>query len=251
MDVWTAIFKKYGTAAIVFSIIASLSIWGLAHWAASPGSEVTVLWGLVKYTKSAEPLRQSTTDQSRSMTLNEQKIPGRSDTTKASVTLQPITIDAQSGVTGKQAAQAIKSLRAKYGLRELSTFESGKKVSELPSGTFCFTLLPWIEDSRSINLAARVGSLTAFRYKRYDSDIEVHLTSHSGIRVIGFTSESDAASVSHLSGESSHGILLSAVPWGTMTTLVSMPVDRIQSSHAREIQASTKERFDVLELVVK
>jgi tetratricopeptide (TPR) repeat protein len=51
-NVGELLFKKYGLSAIVVAIVGALSIWGLAHWAAAPGSEVSVLFGLVRYTKA-------------------------------------------------------------------------------------------------------------------------------------------------------------------------------------------------------
>jgi hypothetical protein len=54
MNLFIEIFRKYGIEAIVTVILIAFFIWGLEHWAASPGTEVSVLWGLVKYTKSPE-----------------------------------------------------------------------------------------------------------------------------------------------------------------------------------------------------
>lgn len=45
------IFSKYGTSAIIFAIVCAFSVWGLAHYAAAPNTEVSVLWGLAKYIK--------------------------------------------------------------------------------------------------------------------------------------------------------------------------------------------------------
>lgn len=250
-DVWTEIFKKYGTAAIVFAIIASLSIWGLAHWAASPGSEVSVLWGLVKYTKSGQPLEHSPHDQLSVKRIDKSKSGASSDMAKAKTTLPPITIEVQSGITEMNVQQVLQTLRSKRSLRQLSTFESGKLISELPTGTFFFTLAAWIQDHPFSNIPTIIKYLSASRFKRYHSDIELHFRSDHDIWLVGFTNETDAASISHLTGESDHKILFSPSLWGTMTSLVSVPIDRIQSSRKREIQASPDNRFDVLEVVVK
>jgi len=45
------LFKKYGLYTIIFSVVGAICVWGLAHWAAAPGSEVSILWGLAKYEK--------------------------------------------------------------------------------------------------------------------------------------------------------------------------------------------------------
>lgn len=44
-------FKRYGVAAIIFAVVGALCIWGFVHWAAAPGSVVSVLFGLAKYEK--------------------------------------------------------------------------------------------------------------------------------------------------------------------------------------------------------
>lgn len=48
-EIVDAILLKYGLWALS---LAFLLIWGLAHWTASPGTPVSILWGLVEYTKS-------------------------------------------------------------------------------------------------------------------------------------------------------------------------------------------------------
>lgn len=52
-DFGTEVLKRYGATAIVFALISAAVIWGFAHLVAAPGSEVSILWGLVKYTKQA------------------------------------------------------------------------------------------------------------------------------------------------------------------------------------------------------
>ncbi len=53
-EVGTEILKRYGATAVLCAAAAGCAIWGLAHFVAAPGSEVSVLWGLVTYTKKAD-----------------------------------------------------------------------------------------------------------------------------------------------------------------------------------------------------
>jgi len=44
-------FEKYGVRGFLSVIVATVVLWGLAHWMSKPGEPVSVLWGLVQYTK--------------------------------------------------------------------------------------------------------------------------------------------------------------------------------------------------------
>lgn len=252
-DIWTEIFKKYGTAAIIFALVASLCIWVMAHWATAPGSEVSVLWGLVKYTKVIESQSQQTLPQELPTKSQQHNFSSSSDISNKSASLVPINIEIQEGIPHSKIKQAIQSLREKHGLRELTTFESGKYISELPNGTFFFTLVGWMENSPPFSgtIDSRILSLRADRYKSNSGYIEVHCISAREIQLVGFMSETDASSISHLTGETDHKVVLAPLSWGSMTTLVSIPINRIQSSHCRELQNSTRDRVDILDLTIK
>ncbi len=46
-----SLFEKHGPYAIMFAVVSAVCIWGLAHWAAAPGSNVSIFFGLAKYEK--------------------------------------------------------------------------------------------------------------------------------------------------------------------------------------------------------
>jgi hypothetical protein len=52
-DLGAEVLKRYGATAVLCAFAVGCAIWGLAHFVAAPGSEVSVLWGLVTYTKKA------------------------------------------------------------------------------------------------------------------------------------------------------------------------------------------------------
>ena len=55
-DIFQHLLAKLGLWRLFALLLAAVTIiWGLAHWNAQPGKEVSVLWGLVSYTKSALP----------------------------------------------------------------------------------------------------------------------------------------------------------------------------------------------------
>lgn len=45
------IVKKYGIRSVLLAVLIATIIWVLAHCAGSPGKQISVLWGLVTYTK--------------------------------------------------------------------------------------------------------------------------------------------------------------------------------------------------------
>ncbi len=52
-DLVSQIFQKYGFRfVLVVAMLLAIGTWGLAHLASAPGGEVSVLWGLVSYTKA-------------------------------------------------------------------------------------------------------------------------------------------------------------------------------------------------------
>lgn len=61
-DLLKYLLNKWGIKSIIYVILITLIIWGLAHLAAAPGEKISVLWGLVEYTKSCSENCIQTTD---------------------------------------------------------------------------------------------------------------------------------------------------------------------------------------------
>jgi spore germination protein GerM len=53
-DIFSKLFSKYGIKVVVFIIVFSIIIWLSAHLTAAPGTEVSILWGFVRYTKPVD-----------------------------------------------------------------------------------------------------------------------------------------------------------------------------------------------------
>ena len=134
-------------------------------------------------------------------------------------------------------------------LRELTSLESGKHISELPTGTYFFLYSSFFSGQ-----PPKLINDSFYRVDRFPSsvrDIEIHSIEGSGLHIIGFLNESDASRISYLTGTVTHDIILSPVFWGSMTSLVSIPINRIEASSYRTIQISEDEDHLVFDLKVK
>jgi hypothetical protein len=249
-DIATEIFKKYGLAAILFAVVLALLAWGLAHFAASPGTEVSVLWGLAKYTKpSVHKEAYLPNAAPRATSLADNTTIARSD---SSHDLPPIDIETLPAMSRKEYEKTLASLRVKRGLRELTTLESGKKIAELPINSYFFTSSVYLRSVPNETFESRVISAIAARFRTVKSNyFELHSTKTNGLCLIGIVTESDAARISQLSGKVAKDIVLSPCPWATMTTLVTLPIVRIESCAAREIEPSQDDSYRVLDIRLK
>jgi hypothetical protein len=73
-DPLSSILKLYGLpaafAAAILAALLALCVWGLAHFSAKPGTEVSVLWGLARYTKASDHDTLGRTPRGRSEQLD-------------------------------------------------------------------------------------------------------------------------------------------------------------------------------------
>jgi hypothetical protein len=253
-DLLNEIFKKYGLLTILFAIVFALIIWGVTHWMASPGKEVSVLWGLARYTKTAQSTIVSDTAEMKELTKLTSS-PTSNQEINDTVILPSISLYVQNGVTASVYEKELSKIRNQRHLRELEALESGKMVSDLPTGTFFFITVDYISSRTYESTKTRVFESEAYRFSPPQPKIRMWLelqnTVDDGLQVIGFLSEVDAAKISLLSGQEIHSIVLSPYPWGQLTTLVSIPLQRIQSSNYRYIEPNQAEVYIVLDITIK
>ncbi len=57
-EVVSEIYRRYGAAALVAVAAIFVLIWTVAHYTAAPGGNVSILWGVVQYTKRQPALSQ-------------------------------------------------------------------------------------------------------------------------------------------------------------------------------------------------
>lgn len=136
-DFATEILKKYGTPAVIFAFVLACIIWFFAHIAAAPGGEVSILWGLAKYTKKSEPtVTPEYTKKSESTVTSEYTKPedkftvqeaSRTESAKAKIHPDPVSLTVIHNTTEENISLTLSKLREERKLRELSVSESGKK----------------------------------------------------------------------------------------------------------------------------
>ena len=251
-DVFTEAFKKYGIKAIILSIVFAIVIWGFAHWTAAPGSEISVLWGLAKYTtRLPEPSVEKPSFPVAAKTEIDHSENRQKEGKKFSPELPQIYPTIYHNISNEKVESTLSNLRSDRKLRELTAIESGKKIQNLPAGTY-FYLSPFriTNNPKYETLLYEVKQSSATRYQFHQRYYELHNMREGGLHIIGFVSEIQATDISELSGNERQAVF-SPYPWEQMTSLVSLPINRIKESQDRSINISKDKELTVLDIVVE
>jgi hypothetical protein len=245
-DLGSEIFKKYGVSAIVFAVVVGLIIWLLAHWTAAPGKEVSILWGLVRYTKTSQVPTGETVKKN-----TDQVEPQEDKREIYQPKLTPIDLFVKHGMSNQNLKKVLGALRADRKLRELSAIESGKKVSDIPQGTYFF-LSPYriISCPEHNTVLPCVSKKTAMRFGA-PYYFEIQHTNDGELHLIGYVNEVHATEISKLSGTTVKKVIISPSPWGQMTSLVSVPLNRIQMSYDRDVEVSQENQITVIDVTIQ
>ena len=247
MDMGQAVFRRFGMWAIAAAIAGGIAVWILAHYAAAPGSPVSVLWGLVQYTK-----------QSPTALIVQAPVAVAKDIGSAATPGDP-TADQRAGlvqVVGHGYSEATYSqrqsdLRGQRGLRELSELESGKPMISMPMGTFAFVDVTDILIRTSSDVSA-FGSVSVRRFAapdRFDEHpFEVQALNSDDRLLLGFSTEAGADAVV---SNGAKQVVLSARPRGNLTTLLAVSIVKVNRVTSRLIEASATARYSVLDLQLK
>jgi hypothetical protein len=249
------LLDKYGLLRIVIAILSGfIVLWALAHFTAAPGGNVSVLWGLVQYTKNKPdtPIVSAKTE-SPDTTKEQQAIDQNGNIGgKASSVVLPVSsenISVMQGITKKNMNQKLQSLRAQRQLRTLEALESGRPVAETPRGTYFFVPIHYLAFS-SESMVENLFKQKVYRFGSYSFYIEIHYPKNGSPIIIAFTSESDAARLT----SPVHGIQkisLATLPWEKMPSLVSVPADKIISAKTREVDLSENNLVTMLDAEIK
>lgn len=105
-DFFSLVFSKYGVVSILAFGISVCFVWLIAHRSAAQGTTVSVLWGLVQYTKKDDYLSK----------ISKEKAPGLKESELASASI---------------SAPQITSLPAR---KESADFHSGRNLKALEAG---------------------------------------------------------------------------------------------------------------------
>lgn len=244
------LLDRYGLLRIVIAVLSGfVALWALAHFTAAPGGNVSVLWGLVQYTKN-KPNTSIISQKTDFIdtTKNQQEIAQDQNIGKSSSAVSPASSDNTTvvqDVTEKTVDKILQSLRDQRQLRALEALESGRPVAETPRGSFFFVPIFYLAFSSGRMAEAMVNDkVDRFRSRAFY--FEIHYPKTGAPIIVGFTSESDAARLT----SPAHGLLkisLSALPWNKMSSLVSVPADRIISARNREVSLSENHQIQILD----
>jgi hypothetical protein len=244
------LLDKYGLARIIIAVlIGFIVLWALAHLAAAPGGNVSVLWGLVQYTKSksdTSTVTHSTPDAER--TKQQQTLSQHQEMSRGPAEI-PDDLGVIHGITPKTSDQTLKSLRAKRQLRPLEALESGRSVAETPRGTYFFIFYFALGAARG-KMVEELGAQVVSRFTSSNAYFEIHLLKVGSPIILGFTAESDAVRVGSPTPEI-RKVSIAPLPWEKMTSLLSLPADRIVTAKTRTLSLSKKESIYILDCEIR
>jgi hypothetical protein len=263
-DLPDQLFRHFGLKAVVAIVIAGMVIWTLAHWSAAPGRSVSVLWGLVEYTKS------SSSGENQQESVSIPPIVSRPHESIVMPTVSPIK---ESGkvkfLEGKRKGKVEvvahgyskaswstgrPELRKLRGLRELSALESGKPMNSMPGGTFGFVnFLDVMVMKGESELGSALPHNTVRRFESKDSSgpqFEIHCDRQADRLLLGFTTETTASGLSSSSSSGINEVVLAAQPQVDLISLVLIDMRLLRSGSLRLIEAGSGEPDWVMDLVL-
>jgi hypothetical protein len=252
-DLGTEILKRYGATAVAFALVTGCAIWGLAHVVAAPDSEVSVLWGLVKYTKKTELTEATNLGSNLS---SERQVASRvAEAPQSSKPTWPaIELFLRSDVRQATLEKTLTSIRSDKNLRQLTTAESGRHMREIPSGTYFYFFggsLRTDPYTSILSLGDKIATQSVSRYRTTNSYVEIQYPRGEKQQLILFVDELTAQKVARLSGTESQEITAALSPWGNSSTLVSLPVDRVVRSRVREVEPQKTDMRLVIDILLQ
>jgi hypothetical protein len=169
---------------------------------------------------------------------------------KISKALDPVSLSVIFDLDEINTKQAIDSIRGENRLRELSYLESGKTISEVPTGTYFYFAGSFLEIDDG-DLTKLLNTQDVDRYKESGRrDFEIHNEGNS-ISVVGFLSATDAAEVSMLNGIDKKKITLFPLTYGEANNMTLIPFNRIYKSESRSITLEPGKNASILDLIIR
>ena len=261
-DLADQVFRHFGLKAVVAIVIVGMVIWALAHWSAAPDRTVSVLWGLVEYTKpspqaagrqesismpTVSPTRRPVPTPTGSPRRESDQITSLEGKRQGSVEVIGHAYSKASWSAGRP------ELRKLRGLRELSALESGKPLDSMPAGTFGF--VDPLDVSMSISISGTVfAAISRITVRRFDSkdskfpEFEIHCDRQADKLLLGFTTETTASGLTSSSGIKE--VVLAERPSVDLTSLVLIDVRLLRSMDLRVIEAGSGETNWVMDIML-
>lgn len=259
------VFQTWGWKAVVAIVCAGFGIWGLAHFNSAPGTRVSVLWGLVEYTKQSpqavlgESISPPTISQrNESFSIPKKSTPKESDQINSQESKHQGKVEVIGHDYSKASWSASRSeLRKLRGLRELSALESGKRLDSMPAGTFGFVSNQDISMTigrQNINGSDFVSELLRIWVQRFDStsemggSFEIHSDRQADRFILGFTTETLASVITSSLGIKE--VVLAAQPGVVLKSLILIDVRLLKNAGFRLIESSSGESDWVMDVAL-
>jgi hypothetical protein len=235
---------------MVGAVIISSVVWMLAHYSAAPSTQVSVLWGLVEYTKNADKSDESIYEEyhsSQNLNANEYSesdVDGSKNINLSSI----VSINSWFSLSKKQAEDLAVRTRSERHLRPLHPLETGLPMSSLPDGVYAFFQISRIPEVGEYD-ERFWGGLSAI--PEANLFIEVQSLKSSNILFVAYVEESEAVRVARLFGNQEISITVSPIFWGNFDSRIEVPVNRIVRGDTRRLSYSDGETHLIWDLTLK
>lgn len=247
-EIFNSLFLKYGFLTLFGSALAIIIIWVFAHFISAPGGKVSVVWGMVEYTKS----KRLDLDQcNRNISITRKHpISATRQNTKPKSKLSEITLEIIEDANIDNNRK-LEKLRKKGFLRRLTTFESGKLVASIPSNTFFYIHGNGLTNY-SRDFSSHIKSKWASKYSQSSAPyVEFHYLKKNRISLIGYTTKSNVARITVLTGKKTKKVVIACKASKRFTSLVKLPIERIISVKSRYIDIDQDKTEVVLDVELR
>jgi hypothetical protein len=162
----------------------------------------------------------------------------------------PVSLQIIPNVSIGKMDSILVAMRSSEKLRELTPLETGKNISQTPSGTFFYISPIYLECTKGkLSESLQQGKVKRNGYR--EINFEVHYVSEGTIFLVAFVSSETVSGVSRLDGAVKKQVTLSPLPWDGIQTLVLVPLSRIVEAKRREIQTTDVGEISVLDVIVQ
>lgn len=164
--------------------------------------------------------------------------------------LKPKTLPAIAIRALVSKTNTIEAVRSEATLRQLTMWEDGKDLAEIPIRTFCFISTSYFGLQ---NITSEQG-LISYPVRRTASSrvyFEIHKISLDSYQLIAYVSNETAARLSHLSGLVDVHASLFPMPIEGIQMMVVLPLERLQRAKSREMMLGENSRIEPIDVTLR